>query len=81
MTDSEVKVIRGGWKNVPDNLFCKTDLLKMGLVPKDKNKPVAVVWNSYQWIDLYDISQCRKKRKPSQKQLEALKKGREKLKK
>lgn len=23
MTDSEVKVIRGGWKNVPDNLFCK----------------------------------------------------------
>lgn len=81
MTDSEVKVIRGGWKNVPDNLFCKTDLLKMGLVPKDKNKPVAVVWNSYQWIDLYDISQCRKKRKPSQKQLEALKKGREKTKK
>jgi DNA polymerase-3 subunit epsilon len=81
MSKLEVKVIKGGWKNVPDNLLCRTDLLKKGLVPKNKNKPVAVVWNGYNWINLYHISDCRKKIKPTPKQLEALKKGREKLRK
>lgn len=78
---SDVEVIRGGWSKVPSNLYCKTDLMKKGLIPKNKNKPAAIVWNSYNWINLYDISDCRKKRKPTPNQLAALRKGREKLKK
>lgn len=75
-----MEIIKGGWANVPTNLKCRSDLKAMGLVPKNKNNYVALVWNSYDWIQLYDIQDCRPKRKPTTKQLEALQKGREILK-
>ncbi|MEN0651365.1 MULTISPECIES: 3'-5' exonuclease [Bacillati] len=77
----KISIIKGGWKNVPEHLKCKTELLQMGLVPKNKNKPSALVWNSYNWISLYNVAECRPKREPSQQQIENLRKGREKLKK
>jgi DNA polymerase-3 subunit epsilon len=43
--------------------------------------PVAVVWNSYDWIRLYDVKDTRPKRKPTEKQLGALAEGRERLEK
>lgn len=75
-----IKVIKGGWSNVPENLKCKTDLKEMGLVPKNQSKYVALVWNGYNWIQLYELADCRPKRKPTAKQLDALRKGQEKLK-
>jgi DNA polymerase-3 subunit epsilon len=80
MSRGEVQIIKGGWGNVPSNLKCRSDLKEIGLVPKNQNKYVALVWNSYDWIQLYDIADCRPKRKPSEKQLAALRKGQAKLK-
>lgn len=79
MSRGEVQIIKGGWGNVPSNLKCRSDLKEMGLVPINQNKYVALVWNSYDWIQLYDVSDCRPKRKPSEKQLAALRKGQAKL--
>jgi DNA polymerase-3 subunit epsilon len=78
---AEVKIIKGGWGNVPPNLKCRSELKEMGLVPKNQNKYVALVWNSYNWIQLYDLANCRPKRKPTEKQMEALRKGQEVLRK
>lgn len=80
MSLDEVQIIKGGWSKVPSNLKCRMDLKQMGLVPKNQHKYVALVWNSYNWIQLYDISECRPKRKPSPKQMAALRKGQAKLK-
>lgn len=80
MSRGEVLIIKGGWCNVPSNLKCRSDLKEMGLVPKNQNKYVALVWNSYDWIQLYDVADCRPKRKPTEKQLAALRKGQAKLK-
>ena len=79
MREDEVQIIKGGWRNVPENLKCKSDLKRIGLVPKKSNKPSALVWNCYNWIQLYNLADCRPKRKPTEKQLEALKKGQAKL--
>ena len=47
--------ILGGWEKVPQNLKCKTDLKKIGLKPTVGAN--FQVWNSYNWIPLYDIAQ------------------------
>lgn len=73
-----IERIRGGWAKVPEHLKCKSDLNKLGLRPG--GGPVAEVWNSYQWILLYDINEAVPKKTPTKKQLKALAKGREKLK-
>lgn len=72
----ELEKIKGGWKSVPNHLKCKAHLNEMGLSPT--GEPVAEVWNSHQWVSLYDIKETRQKRKPTVQQLEALERGRKK---
>lgn len=75
----DILIIRGGWSNVPSHLFCKTDLKKKGLRPGSPHE--AIVWNSYDWIKLYDVNKARPPRKLTDKQKIALENGRNKLKK
>ncbi|WP_134704930.1 3'-5' exonuclease [Ammoniphilus sp. YIM 78166] len=63
---------------MPEHLKCKTDLKTMGLKPGVFVK--AKVWNSYIWVELYDIHEAVPKRKPTEKQLAALEKARQKQK-
>ena len=46
--------IFGGWDKVPSNLKSKTELKKLGLEPTTGAD--FQVWNSYNWIPIYDIS-------------------------
>lgn len=78
MSETEVEIIKGGWSQVPKHLFCKTDLKQKGLRPG--SKPEAKVWNSYNWINLYDINKARPPRPLTHKQKENLRKGRARLK-
>ena len=71
----EFKIISGGWKNVPENWMCKTDLRELGLVPT--GEPLGTMWNAYNWILLYDANETRPKKKATESQLESLKRGRE----
>lgn len=71
---SNLERIRGGWANVPANLKTKTALAKEGKKPV--GEPVAEVWNSYQWVKLYDDSQTVAKKRATEKQLVALEKAR-----
>ena len=73
--EKEFQTIRGGWRNVPSNLKCKTDLKEMGLNPT--GEPKGEVWNGHDWIKLYDVSETKERRKASPAQLEALAKARE----
>jgi hypothetical protein len=70
-----IERIKGGWSKVPDHLKCRSQLKELGLVPT--GEPVAEVWNSYNWIKLFDIRETREKRKPTSRQLAALQRGRE----
>ncbi|MDQ6422616.1 3'-5' exonuclease [Paenibacillus sp. LHD-117] len=73
--------IRGGWRNVPENLKTKTMLSQLGLKPG--NEAVAEVWAGKQWCKLYDVSDAVEKRKLTDKQKtaasESLEKARAKL--
>jgi DNA polymerase III subunit epsilon len=71
-----IEEIRGGWNKVPDILKTKTQLNQMGLKPIEE--PKAEVWSARVWILLYDVSETKAKRQPSQKQLQALEKARQK---
>ena len=69
----EVEQIKGGWKNVPENLKTKTQLRKLGLKPIDATKPRAEVWSCEAWCKLYDIhTDTKPKKQLSEKQQEAL---------
>lgn len=68
--------IRGGWKNVPDNLKTKTMLDQIGMKPS--GDPVAEVWSGHQWCKLYDTVVAIPKNRISDKQQEALEKARAK---
>lgn len=72
----EFETIRGGWSNVPKNLKTKTQLSQMGLKPGAD--PVAEVWSLRQWVYLYEEADAIPKRKPTEKQLAALEKARQK---
>ena len=46
--------ILGGWSKVPPNLKCQSDFKKLGIQPTTEAD--FQVWNSYNWIPLYDIN-------------------------
>ena len=64
------------WEDVPNGLYSKTALGRMGLKPK--GEPVAQVFQRLgrTWIDLYTKDQACPKKPISEKQKEALKKAR-----
>lgn len=71
----ELQKIKRGWHNVPENLKTKTQLSKMGLKPT--GGPTAQIYSYKDWVFLYDINETEPKRKPTEKQLEALEKARQ----
>lgn len=73
MSEVQIEVIRGGWRNVPEHLKTKTQLSRMGLKPTCE--PVAEVWSSHQWCKLYDIKDTKEKKKLTEKQLAGIKKA------
>ncbi|WP_176547943.1 HIRAN domain-containing protein [Priestia aryabhattai] len=75
MSEKKFTRIEGGWKNVPgDKMKTKTQLNEMGFKPS--GEPIGEVWSHKVWIQLYDPNEVIPKRKPSEKQLAALKKAR-----
>ncbi len=65
----------GDWISVPKHLMTKTSLSKAGLSIRGL-KPVAIKTGGYGPYDLYDSTQAKPKRAPSEKQLAVLEKGR-----
>lgn len=66
------------WAKVPEHLKTKTQLNKAGLKRKPNQQVKAKFAGKYGTYNLYDISEAMPKSKPTQKQLDALAKGREK---
>jgi len=65
------------WESVPKHLMTKTALSEAGLSARGL-KPVAVKAGGYGPFDLYDSTQAKPKRVPSEKQLAALAESRHK---
>lgn len=76
MTEKKREIISGGWKNVPADLFTKTELRENGLKPKGEEFAVAEVYLGRQWCLLYKEEDCVPIRKMSEKQKAALEKAR-----
>ena len=74
MAKREFQRIEGRWKNVPSHMKTKTQLNQMGFKPA--GEPIGEVWSHNVWIQLYDEADVIPKRKPTEKQLQALEKAR-----
>ncbi|MDQ0255650.1 DNA polymerase-3 subunit epsilon [Evansella vedderi] len=66
------------WNEVPDNLVSKTKLKTMKLVPNEIRATVYQRKNNV-YINLYDVSEAKKRKEPTERQLKAIEKAREAL--